>query len=94
MVLIIGTHKRVPLILGNLHVSTYHAFLLEATHGFRPHTWGSTDISFSQFSEGHRELEVPIEMRYMVVSHNQGYHVRGPYKKDCNILGSVLGYPI
>ena len=28
-----------------------------------------------------------------VVSHNLGYLFEGPYKKDCNILESILGSP-
>ena len=31
--------------------------------------------------------------RHMVVSPNYGYHVGGPYNKDCSILGSILGSP-
>ena len=30
----------------------------------------------------------------MGVSQHSGYHFRGPNKKDCIILGSILGHPI
>ena len=46
-------------------------------------------------SEVHYTLRSPIsDLEDLGVSQNLDYHFGNPYKKNFNILGSLLGFPI